>query len=253
MLLCLTRRISKWLPLEVTDVTLSYANDIKMTAIRSDRCYFVLSEGYQNRVLKMGKWWNLWRGYQWNSHHKTFYLCSIPISWQRIITCVNIFQHSIFLRRSIKGTQSNEFQFLFTYQVWSLVLAFLRLVCTWQAESWSVCVFSIIRYVTYPSFRAVETQCQWPGKHLASAVVSNGMKAVRQTASYISLNYNRQDAKFSRSIDMDMSYTRVLHIKVAYRVPHKWRHAFYVTRLLLCARITCYVTVIKHGRCCARA
>jgi hypothetical protein len=26
---------------------------------------------------------------------------------------------------------------------------------------------------------------------------------------------------------MDISYTRVLHIKVAYRVPHKWRHAFY--------------------------
>jgi hypothetical protein len=62
------------------------------------------------------------------------------------------------------------------------------------------------------------------------------------------------------NFDMDMSYTRVLHIKVAYRVPHKWRHAFYVTRPLLCAhkvlcnsyntrplvcaRITCYVTVI---------
>jgi hypothetical protein len=29
------------------------------------------------------------------------------------------------------------------------------------------------------------------------------------------------------TVDMDMSYTRVLHIKVAYRVPHKWRHAFY--------------------------
>jgi hypothetical protein len=54
-------------------------------------------------------------------------------------------------------------------------------------------------------------------------------------------------------VDMDMCYTRVLHIKVAYRVPHKWRHAFYVTRPLLCPRITCYVTVIKHGRCYARA
>jgi hypothetical protein len=53
--------------------------------------------------------------------------------------------------------------------------------------------------------------------------------------------------------DMDMSYTRVLHIKVAYRVPHKWRHAFYVTRPLLCARITCYVTAITHGRCYAGA
>jgi hypothetical protein len=53
--------------------------------------------------------------------------------------------------------------------------------------------------------------------------------------------------------DMDMSYTRVLHIKVAYRVPHKWRHAFYVTRPLLCARIMCYATVITHGRCYARA
>jgi hypothetical protein len=52
--------------------------------------------------------------------------------------------------------------------------------------------------------------------------------------------------------DMDMSYTRVLHIKVAYGVPHKWRHAFYVTWPLLCARITCYVTVITHGRCYAR-
>jgi hypothetical protein len=27
--------------------------------------------------------------------------------------------------------------------------------------------------------------------------------------------------------DMDMSYTRVLHLKVAYRVSHKLRHAFY--------------------------
>jgi hypothetical protein len=53
--------------------------------------------------------------------------------------------------------------------------------------------------------------------------------------------------------DMDMSYARVLHIKVAYRVPHKGRHAFYVTRPLLRARITCYVTVITHGRCYARA
>jgi hypothetical protein len=53
--------------------------------------------------------------------------------------------------------------------------------------------------------------------------------------------------------DMDMSYTRVLHIKVAYRVPHKWRHAFYVTLPLLCARITYYTTVITHGRCYARA
>jgi hypothetical protein len=55
------------------------------------------------------------------------------------------------------------------------------------------------------------------------------------------------------SFDMDMSYTKVLHIEVAYRVPHKWRHAFYVTRPLICARITCYVTVITHGRCYARA
>jgi hypothetical protein len=29
------------------------------------------------------------------------------------------------------------------------------------------------------------------------------------------------------NIDMDMSYTKVSHIKVAYRVPHKWLHAFY--------------------------
>jgi hypothetical protein len=57
----------------------------------------------------------------------------------------------------------------------------------------------------------------------------------------------------SPTIDMDMSYTRVLHIKVAYRVPHKWRHAFYVTRPQLCARITCYVAVTTHGRCYARA
>jgi hypothetical protein len=55
-------------------------------------------------------------------------------------------------------------------------------------------------------------------------------------------------------IDMDMSYTRVLHIKVAYRIHHKWRHAFLrLTQPLLCARITCYVTVITHGRCYARA
>jgi hypothetical protein len=60
-------------------------------------------------------------------------------------------------------------------------------------------------------------------------------------------------AKEGVKVDMDMSYTRVLHIKVAYRVPHKSRHAFYVTRPLLCARITCYVTVITHGRCYARA
>jgi hypothetical protein len=64
---------------------------------------------------------------------------------------------------------------------------------------------------------------------------------------------------------MNMSYTRVLRIKVVYRVPHKLRHAFlrhtaaamgehnvlcnvlcnsYNTRPLLCARITCYVTFI---------
>jgi hypothetical protein len=54
-------------------------------------------------------------------------------------------------------------------------------------------------------------------------------------------------------VDMDISYTRVLHIKVAYHVPHKWRHAFYVTRPLLCAHISCYVTVITHGRCYAHA
>jgi hypothetical protein len=29
------------------------------------------------------------------------------------------------------------------------------------------------------------------------------------------------NVKFSNEFDMDMSYTRVLHIKVAYRVPHK--------------------------------
>jgi Na+-translocating ferredoxin:NAD+ oxidoreductase RnfA subunit len=52
------------------------------------------------------------------------------------------------------------------------------------------------------------------------------------------------DSDETAIIDMDMSYTRVLHIKVAYRVPHKLRHALYVTRPLLCARITCYVTVI---------
>jgi hypothetical protein len=45
-------------------------------------------------------------------------------------------------------------------------------------------------------------------------------------------------------IDMDKSYTRVLHIKVAYRISHKWRHAFYFTQQQLCVRITCYVTVI---------
>jgi hypothetical protein len=49
---------------------------------------------------------------------------------------------------------------------------------------------------------------------------------------------------FTFQFDMDMSYTRVLHMKVAYRIPHKWRHAFYVTRPLLCACITCYVTII---------
>jgi hypothetical protein len=53
--------------------------------------------------------------------------------------------------------------------------------------------------------------------------------------------------------DMDMSYTKVLHIKFAYRILHKWRHVFYVILPLLCARITCCVTVITHGRCYARA
>jgi hypothetical protein len=52
------------------------------------------------------------------------------------------------------------------------------------------------------------------------------------------------NTEFQNTVDMDMSYTRVLHIKVAHRASHKWRHTFYVTRPLLCARITCYVTVI---------
>jgi hypothetical protein len=34
------------------------------------------------------------------------------------------------------------------------------------------------------------------------------------------------------------SYTSALHPNVAHSVSHKWRHAFYVTRPLLCARIT---------------
>jgi hypothetical protein len=72
------------------------------------------------------------------------------------------------------------------------------------------------------------------------------------------LKHNSAERLF---VDMDISYTRVLHIKVAYRVPHKWRHAFlchtaaamrarnvlcnsYNTRPLLCTRIPCYVTVI---------
>jgi hypothetical protein len=63
----------------------------------------------------------------------------------------------------------------------------------------------------------------------------------------------QDEAAINKFIEMDMSYTRVLHIQVAYRVPHKWRHAFYVTRPSLCAGITCYVTVITHGRCYARA
>jgi hypothetical protein len=51
-----------------------------------------------------------------------------------------------------------------------------------------------------------------------------------------SLNHWRSKQHFG----MDMSYTRVLHPKVAHSVViHKWRHAFYVTRPLLCARITC--------------
>jgi hypothetical protein len=54
-------------------------------------------------------------------------------------------------------------------------------------------------------------------------------------------------------VDMDMSYTKVLHIKVAYRVPHKWRHAFYVTRPLPCARIACYVSYLRHTVAAMRA
>jgi hypothetical protein len=60
---------------------------------------------------------------------------------------------------------------------------------------------------------------------------------------------------------MDMSYTRVLHIKVAYRTSqmtsgllrntaaamraHNVLCNSYKTQPLLCARITCYVTVIR--------
>jgi hypothetical protein len=32
---------------------------------------------------------------------------------------------------------------------------------------------------------------------------------------------NRNKASFWNLFDVDLSYTRVLHIKVAYRVPHK--------------------------------
>jgi hypothetical protein len=56
----------------------------------------------------------------------------------------------------------------------------------------------------------------------------------------------------SLCIDMDMSYTRVLLFKVAYRLPHKWLHALYVTRPLLCTRITCYVSYNTLPLLCAR-
>jgi hypothetical protein len=68
------------------------------------------------------------------------------------------------------------------------------------------------------------------------------------------------DRLFPEYIDMDMSYTRVLHIKVAYRtsqmtsrllgntaaamLAHNVLCNSYNTRPLICARITCYVTVI---------
>jgi hypothetical protein len=49
----------------------------------------------------------------------------------------------------------------------------------------------------------------------------------------------------------------VLHEDIPYksRVPRtsQMTSRLYVTRPLLCARITCYVTVITHGRCYARA
>jgi hypothetical protein len=69
---------------------------------------------------------------------------------------------------------------------------------------------------------------------------------------YLCTIYHCLDAAWFCDFDMDMSYTRVLHIKVAYRVPHEWRHAFYVTRQQLCARITCCVTVITRPLLCAR-
>jgi len=49
--------------------------------LKYERYYFVLYEGYQDRLLKMGKCRNLWHGLQWHSQHKTFCLCcTIPTS-----------------------------------------------------------------------------------------------------------------------------------------------------------------------------
>jgi hypothetical protein len=71
-------------------------------------------------------------------------------------------------------------------------------------------------------------------------------------------------------VDMDMSngwgINKIWRVRSdAHSHSHKWRHAAaavsannvlrnsYNTRPLLCARITCYVTVITHAHCCACA
>jgi hypothetical protein len=69
-------------------------------------------------------------------------------------------------------------------------------------------------------------------KHLT---VEGDDKAVFQSYKCFT-NINKKKIPAKRSIDMDMSYTSVLHPKVAHSVSHKLHHAFYVTRPLLCAR-----------------
>jgi hypothetical protein len=70
-------------------------------------------------------------------------------------------------------------------------------------------------------------------------------------------------ADISSNVDMDMSNGKVVHTAslTSYPVRCKILHQRTaslsvtndVTRPLLCERITCYVTIITHGRCYARA
>jgi len=84
--------------------------------------------------LKMGKCRTLWYGPQWRSYHKTFYLCIIPISWERK-TCVNFVQLSISQWLSFKATHVKFLSICVHLSSLDLVLAFPRLVYTWQAQN----------------------------------------------------------------------------------------------------------------------
>jgi hypothetical protein len=115
-----------------------------------------------------------------------------------------------------------------------------------------------------------------PPNQRVSRNMSTGIKhpereAVRSTPLSVDVKNERIDTYYQSFIDMDMSNARVVRtasltsLLVRCKILHPVRCKILrqrtpslsvkndVTRPLLCARITFYVTVITHGRCYARA